>query len=132
MTASLLCLALSTQLQAPSVGMATLHLAMPQVLASYPDRRCSGCDGYIAVERCEDVGKDYVLLFQGRSYRVRAADCMAAKDRIGMQARYLSDYGLPWLVDIGATRDLSGLLWGDTPIRPLPAALIPVGDFSPC
>jgi hypothetical protein len=100
--------------------MATLHNAMPAVLANYPDRACAYCDGYVAVERCEDVGRDYVLLWRGGVHLVRSADCMAVRHRPGVQARYQSAYGAPWAVDIEAA------LWGDAPVRPLPAALIPV------
>ena len=118
---ALLSLALIVQSQAaPTAGMATLHNAMPAVLANYPNRTCAYCDGYVAVERCSDVGRDYVLLWQGRAYLVRAADCMAAHDRFGVQARYQSAYGAPWAVDIEVA------LWGDAPVRPLPAALLPV------
>lgn len=113
-------LALVLQSQAPLTGMATLHNAMPVVLANYPDRACAYCNGYVAVERCEDIGQDYVLLWQGRSHLVRAADCMDVHHRPGLQSRYLAAYGAPWLVDIEAA------LWGDAPERPLPAALIPV------
>ena len=113
-------LALVLQSQAPMAGMATLHNAMPAVLANYPDRACAYCDGYVAVERCEDIGQDYVLLWQGRHHLVRAADCMDVHHLPGLQARYLATYGAPWLVDIEAA------LWGDAPVRPLPAVLIPV------
>lgn len=119
-TSFFLALALALQGQAPLTGMATLHNAMPVVLANYPDRACDYCDGYVAVERCEDIGRDYVLLWQGRSHLVRAADCMAAHHRPGVQARYRATYDAPWLVDIEAA------LWGDAPVRPLPAVLIPV------
>lgn len=113
-------LALVLQSQAPLVGMATLHNAMPAVLANYPDRACAYCDGYVAVEQCSDVGRDYLLFWQGETYLVRAADCMAPQHRAGVQSRYAAAYGLPWLVDIEAA------LWGDAPVRPLPAVLIPV------
>lgn len=102
-------------------GMATLHNAMPAVLDAYPERRCTDCDGYVAVERCEDVGRDYLLIWQGRTLRVRAADCMALQDRAAVQADYQARYGRPWLVDIERS------LWGAAPVRPALAILIPWG-----
>lgn len=107
------------QWNAPITGMATLHNAMPAVLEAYPERRCSDCDGYVAVESCQDVGRDYLLLWQGRVLRVRAADCMAPGDRAAVQADYQANYGQPWLVDIERA------LWGSAPIRPGVAILIP-------
>ena len=123
MTQALCTLALLFQSQAPTAGMATLHNAMPAVLANYPDRACAYCDGYVAVEQCSDVGRDYVLLWQGDAFLVRAADCMAPRHLPGVQARYKANYGAPWLVDIPAA------LWGSAPVRPLPAALIPLEVF---
>lgn len=120
MTSFFLALALAFQSQAPLTGMATLHNAMPTVLANFPDRACAYCDGYVAVERCSDVGKDYVLAWRGQMLLVRAADCMALHHLPGFQARYQANYGVPWLVDIETA------LWGDAPVRPLPAVLIPV------
>ena len=56
-------------------GSVTLHSLFPAVLANHPERTCAGCDGYIALLDCHDLGKRYELHLLGGSYLVQAADC---------------------------------------------------------
>ena len=42
-----------------------MHLAMPQVIANYPDRADPTVDGYIAVVDCGRMGSRYVLRLDG-------------------------------------------------------------------
>jgi len=97
------------------IGIVTLHLAMPQVIANYPNRQQSDVDGYIAVMDCGKMGRRYVLELDGHDYRVAVADCAAVKD-----VAHIEDaFGGRWIADVELK------LWGDLPRYPVEATLWP-------
>ena len=78
------------------VGVMTRHDLMPQVLAARPERVDASVDGYIATVECKRVGETLTLRVNGRSYRVRVADC-ATSAPVG---RWPTKGGAIWLGDI--------------------------------
>lgn len=98
-------------------GSITLHMAFPAVLVNYPDRACSDCDGYIAPLDCNDLGKRYRLLVNGKAYTVRAADCATWQPPDA--SAWPVKAGRRWLGDVQDT------LWQDAglPLAPFPALL---------
>lgn len=77
------------------IGLVTLHLAFPRILTIYPQRMCQDCDGYVALESCEEIGRDYVLVLRGRAYQVKVADCLDPADKVKhdrfWQGRWMAD-----------------------------------------
>lgn len=90
-------------------GVVTLHGLMPEVLETFPERECSYCDGYIAVLDTANLGKDFVLMLNGKTYTVRAADVASSA-----HVRMLKNRRPPWIADVSAE------LWKE--------AGIPMGD----
>ena len=101
--------------QAALVGIVTLHLAMPAVIANYPNRAQSGVDGYIAVMDCGEIGRRYVLELDGRDYLVAVADCANVRDLAHIEYTFSGD----WLADVDEQT------WGDLPRYPQEATLWP-------
>ena len=97
------------------MGIVTLHLAMPQVIANYPNRAQSDVDGYIAMLDCDDMGRRYVLELDGETYTVAVADCAAVRD----QAHIEYVWGGEWIADVDVK------IWGDLPRYPQEATLWP-------
>lgn len=97
------------------VGVVTLHMLFPAVLASKPERACDYCDGYIAPVSCHEIGEDQAVWLpdRGEWLTLRAADCAtwtppAEPHRKG---------GRVWLGDVGqGVYDALGL-----PYEPLDA-----------
>ena len=98
------------------MGIVTLHLAMPAVIANYPNRADPTVDGYIARADCDEMGRRYVLELDGRDYLVAVADCAAVRDLPHIEYTFGGD----WLADVDAT------LWGDLPRYPIEATLWPM------
>ena len=103
-----------------TVGVMTLHMLMPAVLAVHPDRYCSECDGHIALVECARLGERYTLILNGRSFVVEAADCAARQTpNPWPMKRAPGQAPAPWLGDV------SEYLWNraDAPMAPTPAML---------
>lgn len=98
------------------MGIVTLHLAMPQVIANYPNRADPTVDGYIARQDCGEMGRRYVLELDGHDYLVAVADCAAVRDIPHLEYTF----GGRWLADVDAT------MWGDLPRYPMEATLWPM------
>lgn len=97
------------------IGIVTLHLAMPAVLANYPERVQPDVDGYIARADCGEIGRRYVLELAGHHYLVAVADCAQVRDVPHLE--YV--FGGQWLADVDVT------IWGDLPRIPQMAELWP-------
>ena len=97
------------------IGIVTLHLAMPQVIANYPNRADSTVDGYIAVVDCGRMGSRYVLQLDGQTYLVAVADCAQVRDVAHIEYAF----GGRWIADVDAT------IWDDLPHIPQRAILWP-------
>lgn len=92
-----------------------MHLAMPQVIANYPNRADPTVDGYIAVVDCGRMGSRYVLRLDGRDYIVAVADCAQVRD----VAHIEYSFGGRWIADVDEH------LWDDLPRIPQRAILWP-------
>ena len=101
------------------IGIVTLHLAMPQVIANYPNRADSTVDGYIAVVDCGRMGSRYVLELDGQTYLVAVADCAQVRDAAHIEYAF----GGKWIADVDER------LWGDLPRVPQEATLWPLRVF---
>ena len=97
-----------------------MHLAMPQVIANYPNRQQSDVDGYIAVVDCGRMGSHYVLQLDGQTYLVAVADCAQVRD----VAHIEYSFGGRWIADVDAT------IWDDLPRIPQEATLWPENVYK--
>lgn len=97
------------------IGIITLHLAMPAVIANYPNRANPTVDGYIATVDCADMGRRFVLELAGQSYLVAVADCANVRD----VAHIEYTFGGRWIADVDEQT------WGDLPRYPQEATLWP-------
>lgn len=107
-------------------GVVTLHGLMPEVLETFPERECSYCDGYIAVLNTADLGKDFVLTLNGKTYTVRAADVASSA-----HVRMLKKRRPPWIADVSAELWIeAGIPMGDE-LAPAPATICPRTVYYP-
>ena len=105
-------------------GVITLHGLMPAVLQTFPDRHCIDCDGYIALVDCASIGKSYRLFVNGKTFRVKTADCVTHTPP--SLSTWPRKGGKLWLGDLDA------ILWAtaNLPLAPSSAMLCP-DDVSP-